>query len=150
MDMNNGMLPEPQISFRLRNILEINGSSLETVDYSPDALGEIVELIDEDLREKMAEETIFDREYRPTATRFLRPVILIARMALEEQPYMALNRHALISRSRHFTHGSVLTLEALPYWNSVVRTNFQPQVHFIRSIDEMTSGVWLGVSEKEN
>ncbi|MDB5179555.1 MAG: hypothetical protein JWN12_187 [Candidatus Saccharibacteria bacterium] len=113
--MNDGIVPEPQISFRLRNILEINGNSLETADYSPNAIGEIVELIDEDLREKMAEEAAFNREYRPTATRFLRPVILIARMALEEQPYMALNRHALISGSRHFTHGSVLTLEALPY-----------------------------------
>lgn len=135
------------ISYRLRNILEINGRSLESADFSPAALGEIVTLIDTDLRDKMLEEEFFDRMYRPTTTRSLRPVVLIARLALEDQPYMALTRRALQSRNRHFTHPSILTEEAYPYWNSVALTNFQPQVHFVRSTDQISSGVWLGVSE---
>jgi hypothetical protein len=137
-----------RISYRLRNILELNGRSLESVDFSPKALSEVVELIDDDLRAKMADEEAFNREYRPTSSRSLRPVILIARLALEDQPYMALTKHALQSGERYFTHPSVLTEEAFPYWNSVAATDFQPQVHNLRSTNNMTSGVWLGISEK--
>lgn len=147
MRMNDHAETSITISYRLRNILEINGRSLESADFSPAALGEIVTLIDTDLRDKILQEELFDREYRPTATRSLRPVILIARLALEDQPFMALTRRALQGRNRHFTHPSVLTEEAYPYWNSVALTNFQPQVHFVRSTDQTSSGVWLGVSE---
>ncbi|RWZ78806.1 MAG: hypothetical protein EOT05_03605 [Candidatus Microsaccharimonas sossegonensis] len=136
------------ITYRLRNILELNGRSLESVDLTPAALANIITQIDAELSKKMIEEAAFNQEYRPTASRFIRPVVLIARLALEDQPFMALNRRALQSGERYFTHGSVLTEEALPYWNSVAGTGYQPQVHNLRSTDASTAGIWLGISEK--
>ena len=137
-----------RISFRLRNILELNGKSLESIDFSPVALTEVIELLEDDLRIKMAQEATHNREYRPSAQHYLRPVILIARLALENQPFLALTGRALQSRNNFFIHGSVLTEEAVPYWNGIALTRFQPQIHNLRSTNESTAGVWLGISEK--
>lgn len=137
------------VSFRLNNILEFNGRPLETPKYTPDELGEVVNLIDKDLKRHFTTLEKFDDEYRPTSSRFLRPVILIARLALIDQPYNALTKNALISGQQHITHPSLLTKEALLYWNSIEATEFQPQVHILAGIDNESSGIWLGITERQ-
>jgi len=137
-----------EVSYLHRNILQIDNRSLETVDMLPEDLEEIIELFGDDFRLHMPEITAHNEQDRPTTSRFLRPVILIARLALINQPYNALTRQALISRQRHIVHDALLTDEALPYWMSVARTDFQPQVHVLEGHVPAISGVWLGISEK--
>ena len=135
------------VSFSLNNILEINKQHLETADLTPDALKSIVSAVDKDIRDQFALLEAFDATYRPTSSRFLRPVILIARLALIDQPSNALTQQALISNQRHITHPSLLTLEAFEYWNSIDTQQYQPQVHVLGGTNRTSSGVWLGVSE---
>jgi len=139
---------EGTVTFRHRNILQIDGRTIETPDIFPHELQEVVDLIDDQLRLHMPEIASEEQVYRPTESRFLRPVILIARLALIDQPYNALTQQALISKQRHIVHSALLTDEALPYWTAVERTQFNPQAHVIEGAPKDFSGVWLGVSEK--
>lgn len=136
------------VGFRLNNILEVNEHQLETPDLTPAALTDILRYINDDIKAHLNDIERFDTEYRPTSSRFLRPVILVARLALFDQKYNALTQNALISRQRHITHPSLLTEEAFEYWNSVDKESYQPQVHVLHGSDKDSSGVWLGISEK--
>lgn len=135
------------VSFRLNNILELNGHQIETPDLSPDALKALIHDVGDDLKLHLTELEQFDHEYRPTSSRSIRPVILIARLALFDQSYNALTKHALTSRQRHFNTSNALTPEAFTYWNSIDSTQYSPQVHVLHGSDNDTSGVWLGISE---
>ncbi|HEY8886306.1 MAG TPA: hypothetical protein VIM31_02265 [Candidatus Microsaccharimonas sp.] len=136
------------VSFRLNNILEINNHHLETADLTPVALGDIVSYVDDDIKQHLSDLENFDTQYRPTSSRFLRPVILVARLALFDQQYDALTNKTLISGQRHITHASLLTEEAFEYWNSIDKDEYQPQVHVLSGTDKASSGVWLGISER--
>jgi len=135
------------VSFRLKNILELNGRQIESADQDPDAFKPLIEYISDDIKLYMTELEQFDEAYRPTSSRSIRPVVLVARLALIDQQLFALNQHALISKQRHFTHPNVLTEHAFAYWNSINKERFQPQVHVLEGTDTKSSGVWLGVSE---
>ena len=141
--------PETTVTFGLRNILLVNNRSFETPDILPDNIQEIIECVDDDLQRQFAIIEAQDSVWRERQPSRLRPTILIARLALYDQPLMALTRNALLSGHNFFTHGSVLTEEALPYWNSTLATPYQPEVHNLRGTNAATSGVWLGISPKE-
>ena len=138
---------ELDVSFRLKNILELDGRQIESVDLSPDALRALVTDVDSDIKQHLGEIAQFDHEYRPTSSRFLRPVVLVARLALFDQQYNALTQKALISRQRHFISPEYLTEDATPYWFSVKGAGYQPQAHVVSGPDKDSSGVWLGISE---
>jgi len=142
-------IPEAVVTFGLRNILLVNNRSFESADLVPNNIEEIVECVDDDLQRQFTLLEQQDRIWREQQSSHLRPTILIARLALYDQPYMALTRKALISGHNFFTHGSVLTEEALPYWNSASATSYQPEVHHLRGTNSTTSGVWLGISPKD-
>ena len=137
------------VSFRLQNILELNKRSIDTVDLKPSELEEIIDLVGDELQVRFGELRAFDETYRSSSQGSAPPVILIARMALLDQPYTALSRNALIGGVDHGVHENVLSDDALPYWDSVDRDIYDPQVHSLRGTDEASSGIWLGISEKE-
>jgi len=135
------------VTFRLDNILKLNGRQIETADLTPDALKVVIQRVDDDLKLHFAALEAFDRDYSLVASRFIRPVIHIARLALLDQQYDALKPQALLSHQRHITHPNLLTEEAFAYWNSIDKTEYQPQVHVLSGTDRQSSGVWLGISE---
>jgi len=141
-------IPEPTITFGLRNILMVNNRAFEAPDLLPDNIKEIVECVDDDLQRQFSIIEAQDSLWREHEASRLRPTILIARLALYSQPSIALTRNALISGHSFFTHGSVLTEEALPYWTSALATPYQPEIHNLRGTNT-TSGVWLGISPKD-
>jgi len=141
-------IPETTVTFGLRNILLVNNRSFETPDILPDNLVEIVECVDDELQHQFAVLEAQDNIWRERQPSRIRPAILIARLALYDQPLMALTAEAINSRHHFFTEGKYLTEEALPYWNSALRTPYQPEVHNLRGTNAATSGVWLGISPK--
>ena len=138
MNFERGIPPE--VTFGLRHILQLNGRPIDSVDISPKQLEVTLEEIDTALQVKF-------HELELSAER-LRPVILLTRLALYDQPYMALTQNALISGEHFFTHASILTEEALPYWHVTAATKYQPQIHNLRSVSNDTAGVWLGISQR--
>ncbi|MBC7459450.1 hypothetical protein H7200_01915 [Candidatus Saccharibacteria bacterium] len=138
----------PEVSFTLQNILQINGRIIESVDTTPYALSETITSIEPELTLQMEKLRVYNESIRPSQPMRLRPVILIARLALFDQPYNALTQQALRSRQHHFTHASALTEEAFVYWNEVKNLEYHPYVSHLASTEE-TTGVWLGIFEKE-
>jgi hypothetical protein len=138
----------PEISFTLQNILQINGRIIESVDTTPNALSETISELEPELTLQMERLRIYNETIRPSQPMRLRPIILVARLALFDQPYNALTQQALRSRQHHFTHASALTEEAFGYWNEIKNLKYNPYVSHLASTEE-TTGVWLGIFEKE-
>jgi hypothetical protein len=134
------------VSFRFGNILLLNGKQIETPDHTPEDLRAQLAAVSLDICVELERLEHHDREYRPTSSRFLRPIVLVARLALTGQEDKALSRNALHSRQHHITHPDLLTAEAFTYWNSIDTETFQPQAHVIKGVDKDSAGVWLGVN----
>lgn len=137
---------DSDVSFHSGNILHVNGRTIETPDHTPEELRSLISSVSLDICIELERLEHQDRAYRPANSLILRPVVLIARLALGGQEYEALSQHALASRQHHFTHPDQLTAEAFPYWNSIDTETFQPQAHVIKGISASLSGVWLGVN----
>lgn len=135
------------VSFRLNNIMELNGRSLEAPDLAEGELGATVKSVDTDIRRHFDEVDAFDQEFRPTSARSLRPVVLVARLALAEQKFLVLTPQAIHSKHHSFTHDSVLTSETLHYWTELKQAGFQPHVQTLGGVKSEDYGIWIGVSD---
>ena len=137
---------DTDVSFHSGNILHVNGRTIETADHTPDELRALIAAVSLDICIELERLEHQDRAYRPAHSPVLRPVVLVARLALGGQEYEALSHHALASRQHYFTHPDQLTAEAFPYWNSIDTKTFQPQAHVVKGANNKNSGVWLGVN----
>ena len=143
-----GRMPLVAIGFELRHILVLNKRIIESVDIDPDSIHDIIEYTQPKLTAQFDILDSHNDKWRPTQSLQRHSTILIARLALYDQQIMALTQPALMSKQDSFTDASALTQAALPYWDSAAATNYQPEVHVLRS-NRATSGVWLGISQKK-
>jgi hypothetical protein len=139
--------PDPEITFKPRDVLWLSGAVIETSAFSPDALHDFVILHTPLLTDRINRLYDKDRGLARRPEEVVRPTILIARLALLGHEHEALGNDGLDHTNNLGFPPANLTDEFVPYWDSIATTSFTPQVR-VRGAKatQGTGGVWVGVT----